>query len=122
MPVPVVLAVQHHREVLDLAGLDQRQRLEQLVERPEAAREDDEALGVLDEHDLAHEEVAELHAEVDVLVQALLEGQLDVAADGDAARLLRPAVGGLHDARAAAGDDREALLRASAAASRRAAP
>ena len=43
-PLPVVLAVQDDREVLDLAGLDQGQRLEQLVERPEAAGEDDEAL------------------------------------------------------------------------------
>ena len=33
--------------------------LEQLVEGAEATREDDEALGVLDEHRLAHEEVAE---------------------------------------------------------------
>ena len=48
--------------------------------------------------------------EVDVLVQALLEGQLDVAADGNAARLLRAAVGGLHHSGPAAGDDREALL------------
>src|SRR6187549_1876443 len=109
-PLPVLATVEHDREVLDLAGLDQGQRLEQLVEGPEATREDDEGLCVLHEHHLPHEEVAELHAEVDVLVQPLLEGQLDVAADGDAARLLRAAVGGLHHSGAATGDDREALL------------
>ena len=42
-----------------LVGLDQRQRLEQLVERAEAAGEDDEALGRLHEHHLARVEVLE---------------------------------------------------------------
>ena len=39
---PVRRPDQHDREVADLAGLDERQRLEQLVERPEAAGQDDE--------------------------------------------------------------------------------
>ena len=55
--------------------------------------------------DLAGEEVAELDAEVDVGVEPLLVGQLDVAADRQAAALLAAAVGRLHDPRAAAGDD-----------------
>ena len=41
-PGPVVAAEQDHRELVDLPRLDQRQRLEQLVERAEAAGEDDE--------------------------------------------------------------------------------
>ena len=80
-PDQYVAADEDDREVADLAGLDEGQRLEQLVHRPEAAGQDDEAVGVLDEHDLAHEEVAELDAEVDVRVEPLLVGQLDVAAD-----------------------------------------
>jgi hypothetical protein len=40
--------------VADLAGLDPRQRLEQLVERSEAAREDDECARAADEHHLAY--------------------------------------------------------------------
>ena len=103
---------------LDLARLDQRQRLEQLVERPEAARQDHERVGVLHEHDLAGEEVAELDAEVDVRVEALLLRQLDVAADRQAAALLAAAVGGFHDPRAAAGDDRVAGLRPASARGR----
>ena len=63
---PVRRADQHDREVADLAGLDERERLEQLVERPEPAGQDDEAVGVLHEHRLAREEVAELDPEVDV--------------------------------------------------------
>ncbi len=91
-----------------LAGLDQGQRLEQLVERPEAAGEDHEALGRLHEHRLAHVEVLEGQAEVDVRVQRLLVRQLDVEADREPAALARAAVGGLHHARPAAGDDGEA--------------
>ena len=48
----------------------------------------------------------------------LLVGQLDVAADREAAALLAAAVRGLHDARAAAGDDRVALPRRAAGRSR----
>ena len=57
-------------------------------------------LGVLDEHRLPHEEVAEVDREVEVGIAELLEGELDVAADRVAAGLAGPAVGGLHDARA----------------------
>ncbi len=94
-----------------LRGLDQGQRLEQLVERPEPAGVDHERVGVLHEHDLAGEEVAELDAEVHVRVEPLLQGQLDVAADRQAAALLAATVGGGHDPRPAAGDDRIATLR-----------
>ena len=46
----------------DLAGLDERERLEQLVERPESARQHDERARVAHEHDLAREEVVEVDA------------------------------------------------------------
>ena len=52
--------------------------------------------------------MAEVHHDVEVGVGALLLRELDVAADGEAARVLRAAVGGLHDAGAAAGHDGEA--------------
>jgi len=61
-----------------LARLRQGQRLEELVERAQAAWEDHESPRVLDEHVLAHEEVAELDAEVDVCIQLLLARQLDL--------------------------------------------
>src|SRR3546814_7037411 len=35
---PEILAVEQHRDRIDLAGLDQGQQFEQLVERPESAR------------------------------------------------------------------------------------
>src|SRR3712207_7868520 len=55
--------------------------------------------------------VAEVDGEVHVRVDPLLEGELDVAADGLRPRVPRPPVGGLHDPRAAPGDHREPRLR-----------
>ena len=107
-PAPVGRAEQHDREVADLAGLAQRRGLEQLVQRAEAAREDDERARVAHEHHLAREEVVEVEADVDVVVLELLVRQLDVEPDRRHAGVARAAVAGLHDAGAAAGDDREA--------------
>src|SRR5919106_3967234 len=80
-PAPVVGADEHHRELGDLPGLDERERLPELVHGPEAAGEDHEPTRVADEHDLADEEVVELEADVAVGVAALLEGQLDAQPD-----------------------------------------
>src|SRR5512142_767140 len=73
---PVVPAEEDHRELVDLSRLDERERLERLIERPEAARKDDERGRVLHEHELANEEVAELDDRVDVRIRSLLEGEL----------------------------------------------
>src|SRR5439155_23618327 len=81
---PVGRVVKDDGEAVDLVRLDQRERLEQLVEGAEAAGEQDEALGVLDEHGFATEEVAEVDRQVNVGVDGLLVGQLDVAADREA--------------------------------------
>src|SRR6187397_662840 len=97
--------------MLDLAGLDQDQRLEELVEGAESAREEDEALGGLHQHRLARVEVLEQDADVEILVLRLEVGKLDAEAHGNAAAVARTAVRRLHDARAAAGDDGEPLLR-----------
>src|SRR5215831_17689498 len=56
--VPVAGAEEDDRQVLlHLARLPQRQYLEQLVERAEAARKDDERLREVGEPELAHEEI-----------------------------------------------------------------
>jgi hypothetical protein len=93
-----------------LAGLDQSQRLEQLIERAESTRKDDEGIGVADEHQLPGEEVVELDAQVDVGIDRLLVGQLDVEADRERAGVLGAAVDGLHRSGTASGDHREAGL------------
>ncbi len=108
--LPVRHAVQHDREPRHLRGLHERERLERLVQRAEAAGHDHERLRVLHEHRLAGEEVAEVHAEIDPVVELLLERQLDAEPDRHAARLGRAAVDRLHRPRTAAGDDGEAGL------------
>src|SRR5205814_1464013 len=82
---PIGAAEHDHRELVDLAGLDERQRLERLVERAEAARKDDERARVLDEHRLPHEKVAKINERIYIRIRALLERQLDVAPDRPAA-------------------------------------
>src|SRR5882724_7814380 len=55
---PVFAPHEHDGELADLAGLHERCDLEYLVERPEAAGQRDEGVGVLHEHDPADVEVA----------------------------------------------------------------
>src|SRR4051794_6979709 len=55
---PVVAADEDDREVADLVRLAERQRLEELIERSEPARQHDEADRIANEEELAREEVA----------------------------------------------------------------
>src|ERR1700720_467935 len=79
--IPVTRVVQHHGKVSNLVRLNQRQRLEQLVECAKAPGKDDERLAVFDEHHLAHEEVFEFQRKRLIGIRLLFEGQLDVAAN-----------------------------------------
>ncbi len=107
-PLPVGAAghVQHdHRSRLGLAGLEQGEQLEPLVERAEPAGQDHVPVGLLDEHELAGEEVAHLD-QLGVLgderVGPLFVREPDVDPDRLlAARALHP---GGHDPRAGTGD------------------
>ena len=76
------------------------------VPKPPGQR--DERVGVLHEHQLAHEEVLELDEAVQVRVRLLLVRQLDVAADRERADVAGAAVRRLHDAGASARHHREA--------------
>src|SRR3546814_1768492 len=85
----VAAAEQHYRHLLaDLAGLHQRQQLEEFVQRAEAARHHHHGLGEIGEPELAHEEVVELEVQLaaDVGIVDLLHRQRDVEADVEAAR------------------------------------
>ena len=111
--VPVLAAVEDDADLLrQLVGLREREDLEQLVAGAEAAGKDHQRLRQVREPELAHEEVVELEVQPvgDVRVGALLERQPDVEPDGLAAGLVRAAVGGFHDAGAAAGRDDEAMV------------
>lgn len=95
----------------EFAGLGEGEHFKGFVERAKAAREDDEGFGEGGEPKLAHEEVMEVEGELggDERVGTLLEGEGDVKADGFGAGLPRAAVGGFHNAGAAAGGDDEAM-------------
>ena len=84
-------AEQQQRDALHAAGLDQRQRLEELVERAEAAGEDRDGAGAQQEVDLARREIVEVEAELgrDVGVGRLLVRQDDVEADRGRADIVR---------------------------------
>ena len=111
-PVRVARSVeQHDRNRNALACLGQRQQFERLVERAESTRQRDERTALLDQHQLAGEEV--LHADIlgvtgDDRVRALLEREPDRYADA----LFAPGAlhRSLHDPRACAGDDHPVLV------------
>ena len=98
---------EHDRRRLRLAGLHQRQQLERLVERAEAAGQQHEAVRLLDELELAGEEVAEVDELRVALGEELGRRRLERQPDAHAERVvgagaLEP---GLHDPGAGAGDD-----------------
>src|SRR5262249_24104819 len=76
---PEVAAYQQDRNgALYLAGLDERQHLEQLVKRAKASGEEDVGLGGEIQHDLAAEEVVEADGAAHKGIDALLVWELDV--------------------------------------------
>ena len=98
--IPVLGPVEDDLDLLrQLLGLHQRQDLEHLVERAEAARKDHERLGEIRKPELAHEEVVELEVQSlgDVAIRALLERKPDVQADRLAAGIGSAAIGRFHD-------------------------
>jgi len=71
---PEFRADQHDGNLLDLAGLHERQHSKELIQRSEAARAGDESVGVFGEHELPDHEEFELDPEVHIGVRLLLPG------------------------------------------------
>src|SRR5262245_12800300 len=116
--LPECRAIKNDRDrPLQLAGLHQRKHLEQLIECPESAWKYDQRARQRSEPELAHEKVMKLKIERarDVGVGLLLMRKADVEPDGLATRLGGAPVGGLHDARPAAGANHEPMARAAQA-------
>src|SRR5512143_1543598 len=108
---PVMSADQHDGEAPDFFGLNERQRFKEFVHGPKAPGEYDVPNGVLHEHQLPYEKVAEFDPDVLKLVRSLLQWKIDVQANGDASCVLRALVCRLHDAGPSSRDDGEAVLR-----------
>jgi hypothetical protein len=109
--LPVVGAEQHDGHRLGLAGLHQREHLEQFVQRAKAAGEGHQRLGAHHEVHLAQREVVELEAQRAATRRGwpLLVRQGDVQAHRGRPHVVGAAVGGFHDAGAAAGADVDAV-------------
>ena len=109
--VPVLRSKKHHRHLLaQLLGLDQGHQFEKLIERPETAGKGDQRLRQIGEPELAGKEVVEDKSQLagDVGIFVLLERQRDIQPDVHALGFRGAPVGGLHDARSAAGADDKA--------------
>src|SRR3954454_13714628 len=110
--VPVLAAVDDDQDFLrELFGLREREDLEKFVHGTEAAGKDDESFGEIRKPELTHEEVMKLEIERgrDELVGVLLERKLDVQTDTLASGFEGAQIGGLHNARAAAGGNDESM-------------
>jgi hypothetical protein len=83
--------------------LNQRERFVQFIERSQSARQHDKTVRVFEQQHLANEEVVAGNPAIEVRVGRLFERQFDVAPDRQAARIVRAAIGGFHQARTAAG-------------------
>src|SRR5690606_28838448 len=107
---PKAGAEQDNREQRRLARLDERERLEELIQRTKPAWQGDETLRVLDEHHLPNEEEVEgdQFVVIDELVGRLLVGYDNVQPDRGSASLARTAIGCLHDPGSAACNNAEA--------------
>ncbi len=79
-----------------LSRLNESYDLKSFVKRPKAARHDDKAHGILDQHQLAHKKMFELDKVVKVCIGFLLFRQSDVAPETEAARLLCATIHGFH--------------------------
>ena len=106
--MPEFAPEQDQRKGADLAALNERGRLEQLIERTQTAGHDDIGARVFHEHDFADEEILKLDTLIDIRVRRLLVRQDDIQAVGRPAGFVSAAVGGFHRAGTAAGKRREA--------------
>jgi hypothetical protein len=107
---PVLGTYQHDRKVRDLSGLNQRQCLEELVERAKPTGEPDECIRVLEEEDPSDEEVSTRDGVVEIRVWQLLVGELDIAPHRPASGLACAPVHCFHETRAATGHRGESKL------------
>lgn len=110
--LPILTTDQDDRDRIDLAGLDERECLEELVERAETTRECHQSLRAQQEVQLAKREIVESEAQIGghVGVGILLVGQVDVETDRLGPDVVGAAIGGLHHTRATARHDDHATV------------
>src|SRR5699024_2562931 len=74
-----------------------------LIHRTHATWQTDKSLRVLQKHGLARKEIAEINAEVDVLIKPLLKGKFNAQAHGKPTGFISTTVSSFHDSGATTG-------------------
>src|SRR5690349_13509337 len=93
--------------MFDLSVLNQSERLKKLVEGSDAARHNNEGIGIFYQQRFTDEKMMQPNTTIEIDVGKFLERQLDVASNRATTDFFCPAVGRLHDPRTAAGHHRE---------------
>ena len=95
-----------------LPGLNERQGLEEFIERPETSREGDHRAGAHKKMHLADREVMKLKGEFrrHIGIRPLLVRERDVESDALSFRFPGSPVSGFHDSGSSSGDDHEVAL------------
>src|SRR5262245_37557942 len=96
---PELAAHQDQRKRTDLPALQQSGCFKQFVKRTQPTRQNNVGARVLDQHNLANEEIAEFDVFIDVSVRFLLVWKNNVKSVGGTASLTRTAVCRLHRSR-----------------------
>ena len=106
-PFPELAAKHQKRHSLHTPGLDQRQRLKQLVHGAKSARKNCNGGGAHQKVHFPDPEVMKIKRQIGrhIFIRRLLVRQDDVEPDRDTARIVGAAISSLHHARSAAGDN-----------------
>ena len=107
---PETFAKEEHGHLGHFVFLHEDKEFGKFVHGAEPAGKENVDFGAHGEHDFSGEEIFELEQVSEVGVWVLFVREGDVEADGAPAIFVSAAVGGLHDAGAAAGDDGVAVL------------
>ena len=108
--LPIIPADQDNRSFLHKPQLHIVHYFKKLIQRAKTAGEKDKGVAGRGQHYFARKKIVESGGLFDIGVDALFKRQLDVEADRLAADFKRAFVGGLHNARAAAGDGGETVF------------
>ena len=101
------MSKKQERHLLHTPGLDQRQRLEHLVQRAKPAGKNANRRGAHQKMHLADSEVVKIETQFrrDIGIWRLFMWQHDIQANRPPAGILRATIAGLHDAGASSGHD-----------------
>src|SRR5215831_11192796 len=103
--LPIIGPHDHDRKVVDLRGLNKRERFEQLVECARAPWHNHKGVGIFNQQCLADVKIMQSDAAIEVRICRLLRRELYRAPNGTATNFFRAAVRRFHNSRTTAGNN-----------------